>query len=104
MSMIARTHVVAWGDEQTEHIARRAAEEGDSTIEELCDRVLAGTAPVDLLIAEVSASEPYREWLIAGSRTGWKERFDWVCSDCGSEGRGHHACELPYQGEVESDE
>jgi hypothetical protein len=63
-----------WDDCHTEHLARRAAEIGDSATEALADAVLAGIADADELIDLIEIDDAYADWMLRGSHLGWRTR------------------------------
>lgn len=63
-----------WGEEQTEHIARLAAEIQDTETESLCDEVHAGLTDLTFLIAVVRAETRYTDWMERGINLGWETR------------------------------
>jgi hypothetical protein len=64
----------SWGPEHVEHLARRAAELGDSRLEGMCDAVLAGHIDVDMIANIVADDTDYSEWMERGLHCGWKDR------------------------------
>lgn len=68
------TNWVCWGEEQTEHIARLAAEIQDTETESLCDEVHAGLTDPSFLVAMVRADSRYTEWVERGISLGWESR------------------------------
>jgi hypothetical protein len=68
------TGISAWDDHHTEHLARRAAELGDTATEALCDAVLAGLESADLLIDVVGGNADYNNWMARGVNLEWETR------------------------------
>jgi hypothetical protein len=52
-----------WGEDDSQHVAQLASELGDSAVEALCDAVIAGDQPEELLIELVDADDRYRRWM-----------------------------------------
>lgn len=67
------TGIVVWGEEHTECMALRAAELGDTDTERLCDEVLAGVLPAEILANLVEHHE-YHAALVRGGNLGWQAR------------------------------
>ena len=61
-------------NEQIEHVARRAAELGDTEVEGLCDSVLAGDTEAQLVANIVAEDDRYAEWMQRGEAQGWEVR------------------------------
>jgi hypothetical protein len=59
---------------QIEHVATKAAELGDTEMEQLCDDALAGATSADIVTCAVHEDERYVEWMARGLARGWEVR------------------------------
>lgn len=72
--MAAAGGAASWGEEQTEHLARLAAEIGDAGLERTCDEVHAGETSADVLVQLVEFDDRLRGWMDFGGHLGWMTR------------------------------
>lgn len=60
--------------ELVEHVARYAAERGDSELESLCDSALAGETDEQVVLAAIRDDDELAVWVERGLNTGWVTR------------------------------
>lgn len=66
--------IMIWSAWHTEHLASSAAQRGDSATENLCDRVLSGELPDEVLVDVVATHAGYYCDMQRGGNLGWAVR------------------------------
>lgn len=71
---LEQTGIVLFDDQHVEHMARRAAENGDTKTEALCDAVLGGLCDAEELVDLIEMDESWFDWMLRGRNMGWSTR------------------------------